>query len=240
VATEAHHITIGGLQIEIVRKAIKNLHLGVYPPHGRVRVAAPNVVSDDAVRLAVISRLAWIKRQQKRFRAQERQSPRRYVSGESHYLWGRRYRFNVIEDSKGSRVVRKGHKTLDYYVREGCDETEREKHFLAWYRRELRTAAGPLIEKWTRIMKLPRPDWRIKRMKTKWGSCSIKGKRIWLNLELVKKHPPCLEYVIVHEMAHFEERHHNDRFVKLMDRHLPQWRLYRDELNAAPLRHEQW
>ena len=165
---------------------------------------------------------------------------RRAYSGETHYLWGRRYRVNVIERAKASRVLVKGNKSIDYYVREGSDDTHREKAFLAWYRRELRTAAGPLIEKWAKIMKLPMPDWRIKHMKTKWGSCSIKARRIWLNLELVKKSPRCLEYVIVHETAHFQERHHNDRFVKLLDRHLPTWRLCRDELNAVPLRQEEW
>ncbi len=223
-----------------MRKGIKNLHLGVYPPNGRIRVAAPNTVSDDAVRLAVISRLAWIKRQQGKFKTQERQSPRQYVSGETHYLWGRRFRLNVIEHAKAPRVLIKGNRSIDYYVREGSDEGQREKVFLAWYRRELRAAAGPLIEKWVKVMKLPMPDWRIKHMKTKWGSCSIKGRRIWLNLELVKKNPQCLEYLIVHELAHFQERHHNEKFVKLLDRHLPQWRAYRDELNSAPLRHEEW
>ena len=153
---------------------------------------------------------------------------------------GSTYRLIVIEHAKASRVLVKGNKSIDYYVREGSNETQREKVFLAWYRRELRAAAGPLIEKWAKIMKRPTPDWRIKHMKTKWGSCNIKGRPIWLNLELVKKSPRCLEYVIVHEMAHFQERHHNDHFLKLMDRHLPKWRVYRNELNAAPLRHEEW
>ena len=235
MSIEARHITVNGMRIEIVRKAIKNLHLGVYPPHGSVRVAAPLAVSDDAVRLAVITRLSWIKRKQAGFKGQDRQSPRAYVSGESHYFFGRRYRLAVVEHSGAGRVAVKNAKTLTLNIRPNSDTVQRERVVLAWYRKELRGAAGPLIEKWAKIIGVPVPQWRIKKMKTKWGSCSIAAQRIWLNLELAKKAPQCLEYIVVHEMSHFHERHHNDRFVKLMDKHLPNWRSIRDELNVAPL-----
>jgi predicted metal-dependent hydrolase len=240
MSTEVRHITVNGMRVEIVGKAIKNLHLGVYPPHGRVRVAAPVAVNDDAVRLAVITRLPWIKRRQAGFAKQDRQSPREYVSGESHYLWGRRYRLAVVEQPGLMRLSFKNAQTIVLNVRPECHLTQRERVFLAWYRQEIKAALPPLIEKWSRLIGVRSPRWGIKRMKTKWGSCSINAKRIWLNLELAKKPPQCLEYIIVHELSHLIERHHNERFVKLLDRHLPQWRTVRAELNAAPLRHEEW
>lgn len=233
-------ITVNGMRVEIVRKAIKNLHLGVYPPNGRVRVAAPIAVNDDAVRLAVVTRLPWIKRQQAGFKNQERQSPRQYVSGESHYVFGRRYRLLVVKDRSAPAVSIKNSRTLVLKVPSESDLSGREKVMLAWYRKQLRSAAAPLIEKWAELIGVPLPRSGIKRMKTKWGSCSIASGRIWLNLELAKKPPQCLEYIIIHELSHFLERNHNDRFIKLMDRHLPNWRTTRAELNTAPLKHEDW
>ena len=237
---EARQITVGGLRVDVVRKPIKNLHLGVYPPHGRVRVAAPLNVSDEAVRLAVVTRMGWIKRQRAKFEAQPRQSARTYVSGESHFFLGKRYRLTLSDGARAGRVrVRNSH-TLELQVRAGSDQAARERVFLGWYRQELRSRATPLIEKWAASMNIPIPAWGIKRMKTKWGTCNIKARRIWLNLELIKKPPQCLDYVIVHELAHFFERNHTDRFVALMDRLLPHWRLLRDELSAEPLSHEDW
>ena len=231
---------VGWLHVDVVRKPIKNLHLGVYPPNGRVRVAAPLGVSDEAVRLAVVMRMGWIKRQQAKFDAQTRQSERSYVSGESHFLFGQRYRLNVIDGAPAGRVQKRNSKILDLYIRSGSDQKIRERVFQDWYRRELRTHAAPLMATWTDAFGIDLPQWGIRRMKTKWGTCHIGARRIWLNLELVKKPPNCLEYVIVHELAHFFERNHSDRFVALLDQKLPQWRLIRDELNAAPLAHEDW
>lgn len=228
------------MPVDVVRKHIKNLHLGVYPPNGRVRVAAPLTVSDEAVRLAVVSRLGWIKKQKAKFESQERQSAREYVSGESHYFLGRRYRLNVTEHKGPSRVSVRNSSAIDFHVRRGSDLAQRERAFLAWYRREMRAIAEPLIEKWSAKMQLPPPRWGVRRMKTRWGTCNIESARIWLNLELIKKPRQCLDYIIVHEMAHLMERHHNDRFVEIMDRYMPQWRLHRDELNAQPLAHEDW
>jgi hypothetical protein len=231
---------VGGIRIDVVRKPIKNLHLGVYPPNGRVRVAAPATVSDDAVRLAVVSRLAWIKRQRAKFEAQARQSERNYVSGESHYFLGRRYRLNVIERTGRARVQVRNSNSLDLFVRDGADRLTRERVFQQWLRQELRTRAASLIEKWAKLIEVARPSLGIKRMKTKWGSCNSAGGRIWLNLELAKKPPQCLEYTIVHELTHFRVRNHDECFVAIMDNLLPQWRLIRDELNAEPLAHEEW
>jgi predicted metal-dependent hydrolase len=231
---------VNGLNVEVVRKAIKNLHLGVYPPDGRVRVAAPLAVSDEAVRLAVIGKLAWIKRQQAHFDSQPRQSQREMVSGESHYFLGRRYRLHLVEHEGPSNVVLRNRSRLEVFVRADTTADQRERVLQRWYREQLRLLIPPYIRKWEPVIGVQVADWGIRRMKTRWGTCNVEACRIWLNLELAKKPVQCLEYIVVHEMAHLLERHHNDRFAALMDGHLPSWRLYRDELNAAPLGYEMW
>jgi predicted metal-dependent hydrolase len=233
-------ITVGGVQVQVVRKDIRNLHLGVYPPGGRVRVAAPLAVSDAAVRLAVIGKLGWIKRQQVRFAAQPRQSVREMVSGESHYYLGRRYRLRVTVVDTGGKVVLRNRTTLELHVRQGLDAKDRERVLQRWYRERLRELARPLVDKWEGILGVQAAELGIRKMKTRWGGCSPAARRIWLNLELAKKPPQCLEYLIAHELAHLIERHHDSRFTALMDRHLPNWHLYRQELNAAPLGHAEW
>ncbi|MDD5287398.1 MAG: SprT family zinc-dependent metalloprotease [Desulfuromonadaceae bacterium] len=235
-----HQIIVSGITINVVRKRIKNLHLGVYPPDGRVRVAAPLLVNDEAVRLFVIKKLAWIKRHQAKFAGQERQSVRKCVSGESHYFQGRRYRLNVIHHNGHARIVIRNSTTMDMYVKEGTDADYRKRVLSAWYRQQIKGQIPALIEKWEPIMGVAVAEWGVKQMKTKWGTCSIKARRIWLNLELVKKPVHSLEYIVVHEMAHLLEKHHNDRFKALMDQFLPQWRQYREELNRAPLGWEEW
>lgn len=240
MSIEERQITVSGLRVDVVRKSVKNLHLGVYPPHGRVRVAAPLAVSDEAVRLAVVTRMGWIKRQRAKFDAQPRQSERAYVSGESHYFLGQRYRLNLIEGARAGHVRVKNSRSLDLHVRDCADAAVRKRVFVGWYREELRNRIAPLIDKWAARMGLPAPAWGIKRMKTKWGTCNIEARRIWLNLELIKKSPQCLEYVVVHEMTHFFERRHSDRFVGLLDEYFPQWRTVRDQLNHEPLADETW
>lgn len=237
---ETHQITVSGLTVDVVRKDIKNLHLAVYPPAGRIRVAAPLRVSDDAVRLAVISRLAWIKQQRSKFTSQARQSEREYVSGESHYFQGSRYRLNVIYQTGAPRVSIRNKSTLDLYVRENSDQAQREKVLLAWYRQQLKELLPPLIAHWEAVIGVKVADWQVKKMKTKWGTCNIAAGRIWLNLELAKKSTQCLEYIIVHEMVHLLERHHNDRFIALLETHYPSWREARAELNELPLAAEIW
>ncbi len=236
--TEMHRITVGGLSVEVVRKDIKNLHLGVYPPHGRVRVAAPLVVSDDAVRLAVIGKLGWIEKQKAKFEAQPRQSRREMVNGESHYFLGQRYRLRVREHRGPTRVGLGGTASLDLYVRAETSAEQRERILQQWYREQLKALIPPLLEKWQPVIGVQVADWGVKKMKTKWGSCNIMARRIWFNLELAKKPAQCLEYVAVHELVHLTERHHNARFRALMDHFMPQWRLHRDGLNQAPLGHE--
>lgn len=235
-----HLIHVRGTTVEIVRKDIKNLHLGVYPPNGRVRVAAPLYLDDDAVRLAVISRLGWIRRKQADFERQHRQSQREFVSGESHYFQGRRYRLDVIERDSPPTIRLRNNTTMELGVRPGTDRDGREAALYRWYRHELRDQLPGFLAKWEPRVGVAVADVRIRKMKTLWGSCNIEARRIWLNLELIKKPPSCLEYVFVHEMVHLIERRHNARFQGLMDRFMPQWRLHRDELNRAPLAHEDW
>jgi predicted metal-dependent hydrolase len=231
---------VRGIPVEVVRKDIKNLHLGVYPPNGRVRVAAPLRLDDDAVRLAVISRLGWIHRQQAEFEQQDRQSQRELVAGESHYYQGRRYRLDVIEHHGAPSVRLPNNTTIELRVRRGTDRDTREAVLQHWYRSRLREQLPPLLVRWEPKVGVTVSEVRIKKMKTRWGSCNAGTRRIWLNLELVKKPASCLEYILVHEMVHILERHHNERFRDLIDRLMPSWRLYREELNRVPLAHEEW
>ena len=238
--TKDQSIKVRGVPVEIVRKNIKNLHLGVYPPSGRVRIAAPLRLSDDAVRLAVTTRLGWIRRQQAKFNGQERQSERQMVSGESHYVRGRRYRLDIVEDDASRPISLRNNARLEVPIRLGTSRLDRDIVLQKWYRQQLRNQLPPLIAKWELRIGVKVAECRIKKMKTRWGSCNAAARRIWLNLELAKKRPSSLEYILVHEMVHLLERHHNDRFKNYMDRVMPQWRLYREELNRSPLAHENW
>ncbi len=238
--TEHSQIVVSGLPVQIARKAIKNLHLGVYPPHGRVRVATPLAVTDAAVRVAVISKLGWIKRQQVRFAAQPRLSPRELVSGESHYVFGRRYRLRVLPHPGQANVRLRTSSRLELHIRPEATAAQKNRVLQAWYRTQLKARIPELLAKWQPILGVHAADWGIRKMKTRWGTCNIEARRIWLNLELAQKSPQCLEYILVHELAHLIERKHNDRFVALMNQHLPQWRLRREKLNAMPLAHEHW
>ena len=240
MTTETRHITVSGIQVEVVRKDIKNLHLGVYPPHGRVRVAAPLVVSDEAVRLAVIDKLGWIKRQKAKFAEQPRQTQREMVNGESHYFLGQRYRLRVHERDALTRVAVRGVASLDLFVRPGASAKQREAVLLHWYREQLKALIPPLLEKWQAILGVQASHWGIKKMKTKWGSCNPTAKRLWFNLELAKKPAMCLEYLVVHELVHLLERNHTERFTALMNGFLPNWSVCRATLNSGVLGYDVW
>jgi len=231
--------TIAGIPVEVDRKNIKNLHLSVHPPLGRVRIAVPNHVTDDAVRLAVINKLGWIKRQQRRFEDQARQDVRRYVSGETHYFFGQKYRLQVIPGGRYALEFR-GKGRLTFHVRDGSETHHREAFFYDRCREMLKKELEPLVEKWSHVLGVRATDWQVRRMKTKWGSCTQRTGRILFNLELVKKSHRCLEYIVVHELVHLIERTHGDRFVALMDQYLPSWKACRVELNEAPLASENW
>lgn len=239
VNTRRAQIDVADQTVEIIYKDIKNLHLSVHPPVGRVRVAAPLRLDNETVRLAVVSRLAWIKRQQERLARQVRQSQREMVTGESHYYLGRRHRLVVVDaPHRGARISRPG--VIELSTRVSADRESKERILREWYRRELRNALTPLLLKWEMTLGTSVHTLGVKRMKTRWGTCNPTKGRIWLNLELVKKPLNCIEYVLLHELLHFQERGHGEAFVALMGRHMPTWQLHRDELNRAPLAHESW
>jgi predicted metal-dependent hydrolase len=232
-------MTVGSMKIDVVRKNIKNLHLAVYPPKGRVRVASPLGVTDEAIRLFVISRMSWIKKQQRRFLEQERETDREFVARESHYFFGKRYLLNIIETDKFPKVVL-NKSFIDLYVRAESGTEKRQSIMNEWYRRELKKRIPELLEKWEEVVGVTTSDWGVKLMKTKWGACNREERRIWLNLELAKKPVSCLEYIIVHELVHFLERRHNDVFLQYMDSSMPHWKSIKQELNRLPVSHASW
>lgn len=231
---------VRGIKVEVVRKDIKNLHLGVYPPIGRVRVAVPLVISDDAVRLAVIDKLGWIKRQKAKFAHQPRQTEREIVNGESHYFLGKRYRLRLHEHDAPAKVAVRGIASLDLFVRPGASQAQRDAVLNRWYREQLKALLPPMLDNWQAKIGVRADHWGVKKMKTKWGSCNPTAARLWFNLELVKKPVQCVEYIVVHELVHLLEANHSARFIALMDSHLPNWRVTRGTLNAGMLGHEVW
>jgi len=233
-------IVIGGISIEVIKKNIKNIHLSVHPPNGRVRIAAPITMNNEAIRIFAISKLSWIKKQQAKFQEQERQSKREYVSGESHYYQGRRYLLNVVYTNKRQRVEIRKNNQIDLYVREGSTVEQREKVMMEWYRSELKKQIPDLIAKWEEKIGVKVDFWGVKLMKTKWGTCNPKAKRIWVNLELAKKNPRCLEYIVVHEMIHLREGYHNERFYVYMEQFMPNWKEIKSELNDLIFESSKW
>lgn len=225
---------LGDISVDVVLKDIKNVHLSVHPPTGRVRIAAPRSMTPETIRLFAISRLSWIKHQQRKQLAQERETPREYVERESHYLWGRRYLLRVVEDVPCSYVAI-DHRYIELGVPKDSDEQKRQAILDSWYREELRGVASGLIDKWQKRLGVCVERLFIQRMKTKWGGSSPERRNIRLNLELVKKDPECLDYIVLHEIAHFLVPVHNDAFRALLDQHMPNWRHVRDHLNALPL-----
>jgi predicted metal-dependent hydrolase len=239
MSTASGYLTVRGITIDVVYKDIKNLHIGVYPPLGRVRVAAPKRLDEDHIRLAIVQRLPWIKRQREQLQSATRQSAREMTTGESHYVWGVRHRLKVVERPGRPHVEVDGDRLL-MYVPAGFDSEARLKLLQRWQRAQMREVIPDLVAKWESEIGRKVPRWSIRRMKTKWGSCNRETGHIWFNLELAKKHPLQLEYIVVHEMAHLLERNHGERFTKLMDGFMPDWRQRRDALNNAPLADEDW
>lgn len=232
-------INVSGIDVQIERKEIKNLHVGVYPPYGRVRVAAPLHVDNEAVRLAVITRLSWIKKQVRQFQEQKRESKREMVSGESHYFLGKRYLLDVEETNSKHKIIL-NHSKIELHVRTGTSTENRQLVLNEWYREQLKKEVEKLVIKWEKSIGVKLSSWSIKKMRTKWGSCNIDKKRILLNLELSKVPVECIEYIVVHEMVHLFERHHNDNFKAYMDKFLPEWRICKDILDHSVLGYEEW
>ncbi len=235
----ATQIDLGDLRIEVVRKDIKNLHLSVLPPHGKVRIAAPDHMALDTIRVFVISRLAWIKNQRRQMQAQEREAPREFLDRESHYVWGRR-RLLLRVELDAAPAVELRHSKLLLQVRPGTDEARCQEILEGWYREQIRALVPELIAKWEPVMGVKVGRMFVQRMKTRWGSCNPKSGAIRLNTDLAKKPVECLEYIVVHEMAHLLEPTHNARFTALMDMFMPSWQHLRKRLNQLPVRHEEW
>lgn len=239
MSTEVSAIEVRGIAVEVVRKNIKNLHIGVYPPDGRVRVAVPQGFDDEALRHAVASRITWIRKKQRSFQEQARQTEREYATGESLYVWGQRHRLRVVAGDK-AEVSLKSKDALLLTAPASYTREQREAVVTGWYREQLKAVVPEVVERWAAAVGVEAPEWRVRRMKTKWGSCNREARRIWLNLELAKKPRECLDYIVVHELAHLVERGHGRPFHALLGSVMPSWATYQAELNRAPLAHERW
>jgi predicted metal-dependent hydrolase len=229
---ETQHITIDDIGIELIRKKIKTIRFGVYPD-GRVRIAIPLSLSKKATHLIIVEKLDWIRQQRLKFLNQPRQTKQEIRSGEKHYFLGQRYVLSVNEHNATPKISLRDINQLDFYVRPNTSTKQREVILAAWYREQLKVIVPPLIEKWQLRLGVEINEWRIKKMKTRWGTCNINQKRIWLNLELAKKPVECIEYVVLHELTHLLERLHNDRFKAILDTHQPGWREHKKLLNST-------
>ncbi len=232
-------IELGEISVEVVKKDIKNIHLSVYPPAGRVRISAPLRMNLETIRVFAISKLDWIKRQQRKLQEQERETPREYLDRESHYVWGKRYLLKVVESDEAPSVELEGARML-LRARPGVSDEKKQSIVEEWYREQIKQVVPALIAKWEPMVGVKVKRFFVQRMKTKWGSCNHNSESIRLNTELAKKPPECLEYIVIHEMVHLLEPTHNNRFTNLMDQFMPKWRFCRAELNRLPVRHEDW
>ena len=232
--SKSPQIIVDDVDVQIIRKKIKNLHLRVYPPDGRVRVTAPMCINDDEIRFVILERFSWIRKQQVRLANLPPIVPCEMVSGESHFYLGKPYSLEVIE-KKGRPEVVLNESLLSLYVRPNTAAEKRALVLTDWYRQEIKALIPELLQKWEPVIDVKVDDWGVKKMKTRWGTCNIGARRIWLNLELMKKPVACLEYVLVHEMVHLLERYHNQNFKAYMDQFLPDWRAQDEVLKCEPL-----
>ena len=227
-------ILVANISVEVVKKNIKNLHLSVLPPDGKVRVSAPEALSDDAIAMFVRTKIGWIRKQQEKFELQPRPSERQYVSGETLYVWGRQYFLRVEYSYKGNSLVLSGDNAI-LTVRKESTVKQRETFVNEWYRTLLKAEVEKYLPKWERITGLQCSSWQSKYMTTKWGTCNTSTGKIWLNLQLAKKPIECLEYVILHELIHLKVRNHGPEFVTEMNRYMQNWREIRNQLNESKL-----
>lgn len=232
-------LDLGGTVVDVIQKEIKNVHLSVHPPTGRVRISAPSHMSLDTIRVFAISRLEWIKKQQTKLRDQERETPREYLDRESHFVWGKRYLLKVVDQENAPQVEIR-HNKLVLRIRSDADRAKKQSVVGGWYRDQIKNAVPSLIEKWSPVVGVTVTQFYVQQMKTKWGSCNPAAAHIRLNSELAKKPRECLEYIVVHELVHLLDPTHGQQFIALMDRFMPLWRNHRDELNRLPVRHEHW
>ena len=232
-------LQLGEIAVDVVLKDIKNIHLSVHPPLGKVRIAAPLRMDLDTIRVFAITKLAWIKNQQKKLREQQRETPREFLDRESHYVGGKRYLLKLVEKEAAPTVELK-HTKMILQLRPAASHEKKQEVLDAWYREQLKAVLPPLLTKWEKIVGVKAGKVFVQKMKTRWGSCNPVAGNIRLNTDLAKKPLQCLEYIVAHELTHLLERHHNDRFTALMDAHMPQWRRCREMLNGLPLVHQEW
>ncbi len=237
--TKHNVIELAEISLDVVHKNIKNVHLSVHPPLGRVTISAPLQMNLETLRLFSISKLRWIRKQQAKLKNQKRESSREYITRESHYYLGQRYLLKVIEQNAVPKVILK-HNKIELYIRKGATLKQRDEIMQGWYRQQLKDLIQRYIPKLEKKMNVKVAEVRIKKMKTKWGTCNAKAKRIWLNTELAKKTIESIEYILIHEMTHLLERNHNDKFISHMNKFLPKWKHLRDELNRSALGHVEW
>lgn len=240
MSTESYSLFVQGLEFEVNQKDIKNLHINILPPEGKVRISAPLDMTQESIRLAIVTRITRIKKEMNEMQAYVRESQREMISGESHYVDGNRYLLEVIEKQAKPDVSISKKKILRLQVRPNSTREKREEVLNEWYRDRLRERLETLTEKWEKVVGDSAAFYGIKRMHTKWGTCHSTSKRIWLNLELGKKHPDCLEYVLLHELVHLLEPTHSNRFFELMDKHMPNWEQYKALLDEPPIMHVDW
>ncbi|MCX6113171.1 MAG: SprT family zinc-dependent metalloprotease [Proteobacteria bacterium] len=237
--TNYKKIELGDICVDVIHKDIKNVHLSVYPPNGRVRISAPLRMDLETIRLFSISKIGWIRKQQAKLKNQKRETHREYITRESHYYLGKRYLLKIIEHDNVPKVVLK-HSAIELYVRKGASTLQREALLQAWYRKQLKEMLPKYIASLEKKMNVKVTEFGIRKMKTKWGTCNSGAKRIWFNTELAKKSIESIEYVLIHEMVHLLERNHNETFIAYMDKFLPKWKHHRKELNRSALGHVDW
>lgn len=228
-------LRVGDLEVEVVKKDIKNIHLGVYPPIGKVRISAPRSSNDEKIRLFIVSKLPWIRKNQRKFKDKERLTHPNFISRESHYISGRRYLLEVDVSERNKNQVILGKNKINLNLKELYTLEKRQEIFESWLRKNLRSRIEPILQKWENRMGLFCSEWKIKKMKTKWGSCNEEAKRLWFNLELMKVDDSCLEYVIVHELVHLKHKHHNKYFFNALTKFIPDWENRKRTLNQTLL-----
>lgn len=231
MATEI--LNIGSVEIEVTFKAIKNLHLSVHPPYGKVTIASPNFYDLEKVKIYAATKLPWIKKEQKKLKSQKREEPKLMITQESHQFLGNRYLLKVIEANRPKIILK--HHSIDLYAIPNATVEQKQKTLYNWYKRELEAKVGNLISDYAKVMNIKDINFGIRKMKKKWGSCSIEKRMLWFNLELAKKPIDCIEYIVVHELVHLLERNHNKNFIILMDKFLPEWRVQKKILNELPI-----
>ena len=228
-------IRVGDLEVEVIKKDIKNIHLGVYPPIGRVRLSAPSSSDNEKIRLFILSKIPWIRKNQRKFKNKERQSPRLYINRESHYFEGRRFLLTMDIDPSYKNVVVRKKTTIQLKLKSHYSTEKRKEIFESWLRESLRIRLIPFIEKWEHKLGVSAKEWKIKKMKTKWGSCNQEVKRVWFNLELAKVDDYSLDYIVMHELAHLKVRNHGKQFIQILNKNMSDWEQRKFNLNDTIL-----